>query len=117
MAADHWPIKKGEASPQAGQCMTAERATLIGRMAAECPVLIEIEKRHLSRFKDIDVALCEKKSTIDTEAFDDKLAVLNAHIEDLTSWKREPALWFAAGLVATVAAVILARETVIDRSP
>lgn len=112
-AEDHWPIKEGESSPAAGQCMTTERSVQLGFWASQCKERIAIEVARVQRLGEIDVGLCNQQNAIASETSAAKIKVLEDQIAKGYDWKVHPAIWFGVGVLVTVTAVLVSRETII----
>jgi hypothetical protein len=100
--------------PFDGQCLTTARAVNLAIMADDCETNIRIELERANELRDIDVNEARLLRSIDAEAHVAKTAAMQRRIDRSNYWLKHPALWFAAGVVVTVASVLLARETVIE---
>jgi hypothetical protein len=114
---EHWRVTMGQPAPFSGQCMSPERSIRLGLLASQCEDRIAIETERVSKLRDIDVGLCRQKRAIESETCRATRQVFEGALESSESWTRSPVLWFSAGVVVAVLAVVVARHTVIVVAP
>ena len=106
-------LEKGKRAPYAGVLMTDALAIGLGQKANQCPAIVVAEVKKARALMQVDVDEAEKNLEIEKELAGSKEELLRRHVDGAEKWYRAPVFVAASASLLTVAAILVARETVI----
>lgn len=108
-------LSKGEPAPFDCICTEPETQRLLTETASQCAERTAAEVSKAARLVQIDVDKCETELEIEKEARAAERRLMELRVESAVAWYREPLFVASVTAVLTASAIVLARETIIER--
>lgn len=108
-------LKTGDIAPYDGVLLAVDHAIKLGQNVAACQQTAAAEVVKVTRLMQVEVNVAERRLQVAEQSCDSREMLMQRHLDAREHWYHQPVFVAGATAILTVAAVLAARYTVIER--